>query len=859
MAGDLFGISTSVSGDTVVVGALKASNAGGTYAGSAYVFVRTGTAWSQQAHLLASDGAAGDLFGASVAVTGDTAVVGAGRDDTPGGIDAGSAYAFQRSGVTWTERAPIVASGGAGGDIFGCSIAISGDTVVVGAIRDDNAGGTDAGAAYVFTCTPGAAPACSAGGPYASQCDGVMLSSATATDPDGDPLTHFWESDCDADGAFGEPGDGSFEDPTVLNTVFHVPDPCGSTCTVRLTTDDGGATCLSTTTVTVDDTTPPTLAGVPASGSAECGAVPPPAPVTATDNCGPVTPVFTEQSFPASVGCSDGQREGYVDVGLYPNVAGCSGGWSVPGVLTTLAPSCNFGAGDDGTNPSGLDCDVADVCAPGWHVAATPAEVAAALGGAPVAETGMPTGLFFVTRQSGTGCGHCATGTTPGCTGASCAGGCLQTLVTSNDLFGVGTLGSTFLNPDCGVLDRFSNDQCINLGAPWSCPSAGGITEAHTVTKSGPAAGGVLCVRDAGPPPCPSDYTIVRRWTATDDCDNVATATQAITVGDNTPPSIDPQAVNLTVECDGNGNAAQLDDWLAGNGGASASDACGGVTWNDDFTALSDGCGDTGSAFVTFTATDECGNASTTRATFTIADTTGPSIDVMASDATVECDGNGNTAQLGAWLAGSGGASASDICGSVAWSSDFTALSDDCGATGSALVTFTVTDECGNTSMTAATFTIVDSTPPVLTPRAGDAYCLWPPNHRYVCFTAGELNADFGPTASDICSGSAAWSIVGCASNQPDDDTGDGNTDDDCVVSPDGSQICMRAERDGGDPNGRTYSVLVAAVDACGLEGQAVAGTVHVPHDQSPRSRICRNAAHVGLRKHDDLPWVAAP
>ncbi|MGB1619282.1 MAG: T9SS type A sorting domain-containing protein, partial [Flavobacteriales bacterium] len=105
---------------------------------------------------------------------------------------------------------------------------------------------------------------------------------------------------------------------------------------------------------------------------------------------------------------------------------------------------------------------------------------------------------------------------------------------------------------------------------------------------------------------------------------------------------------------------------------------------------------------------------STTTATFTIEDTTNPSIDTAADDETVECDGAGNTAALNAWLADNGGAEASDACGGVTWSNNYTALSDDCGATGSAMVTFTATDDCGNMSTTTATFTIEDTTDPTL-------------------------------------------------------------------------------------------------------------------------------------------------
>jgi uncharacterized repeat protein (TIGR01451 family) len=143
-----FGFSVSASGDTVVVGAVRDVPPFGP--GSAYVFVRSGTTWSQQQKLLASDGAQGDFFGQSVSVSGDTVVVGAYRDDTPAGVDAGSAYVFVRSGTTWSEQQKLVASDGAQGDLFGNSVSISGDTVVVGAYGDDTPAGSFAGSAYVF-------------------------------------------------------------------------------------------------------------------------------------------------------------------------------------------------------------------------------------------------------------------------------------------------------------------------------------------------------------------------------------------------------------------------------------------------------------------------------------------------------------------------------------------------------------------------------------------------------------------------------------------------------------------------------------------------------------------------------------
>jgi FG-GAP repeat len=147
---DLFGYSVALSGDTAVVGAINDNTPAGSDAGSAYVFVRSGTTWTEQQKLTASDGAFGDFFGYSVALSGDTAVVGTRLDDTPAGTDAGSAYVFVRSGTTWTEQQKLTASDAAAEDIFGSSVAVDGDTAVVGADGNDTPAGTNAGSAYVF-------------------------------------------------------------------------------------------------------------------------------------------------------------------------------------------------------------------------------------------------------------------------------------------------------------------------------------------------------------------------------------------------------------------------------------------------------------------------------------------------------------------------------------------------------------------------------------------------------------------------------------------------------------------------------------------------------------------------------------
>lgn len=154
-ANDYFGTSVAISGDTALISAAEDDNLGGVGAGSVYVFVRSSGVWMQQAMLVASDAAANDNFGISVALSGDTAVVGAYRNDHVGGTNAGAAYVFVRSSGIWTQEAKLTASDAAANDEFGIDVALSGDTALVGAYLNDNVGGSDAGAAYVFVRSAG--------------------------------------------------------------------------------------------------------------------------------------------------------------------------------------------------------------------------------------------------------------------------------------------------------------------------------------------------------------------------------------------------------------------------------------------------------------------------------------------------------------------------------------------------------------------------------------------------------------------------------------------------------------------------------------------------------------------------------
>jgi hypothetical protein len=183
-ASDLFGgaVALSADGNTMAVGAsAERSNATGVggneadnslaNAGAAYVFARSGTTWTQQAYVKASNTGAGDSFGTSVALSGDgvTLAIGATAEDSAatgiGGNQAdntlsgaGAAYVFTRSGTTWSQQAYVKASNPSASDQFGGAVSLSGDgnVLAVGATEEDSAGGqadnsaASAGAVYVF-------------------------------------------------------------------------------------------------------------------------------------------------------------------------------------------------------------------------------------------------------------------------------------------------------------------------------------------------------------------------------------------------------------------------------------------------------------------------------------------------------------------------------------------------------------------------------------------------------------------------------------------------------------------------------------------------------------------------------------
>jgi hypothetical protein len=240
--GDYFSAyAVSISSDTALIGA-QGDDDNGADSGSAYVFIRTGTTWTEQAKLLASDGAAQDFFGGSVSLSGDTVLIGAGGDDVNGG-NSGSAYMFIRTDITWAQEAKLFASDGAAEDIFGWDVAFDGDTVLIGAYYDDD-NGVDSGSAYVFTKNqpPIADFSWMPQNPNTNQ--QIVFNASASQDPDGTITRYEWDWD----------NDGVYDEAQSSPTTTHSWSSAGNYPIRLRAIDEYNGTGTVTKTVTVNGT-----------------------------------------------------------------------------------------------------------------------------------------------------------------------------------------------------------------------------------------------------------------------------------------------------------------------------------------------------------------------------------------------------------------------------------------------------------------------------------------------------------------------------------------------------------------------------------------------------------------------------
>lgn len=188
--------------------------------------------------------------------------------------------------------------------------------------------------------------------------------------------------------------------------------------------------------------------------------------------------------LPAVVGCADGTREGFLDItpGTWPDIGGCAGGWQVPGLTYAAGRQslCGRRGGNTSTNPQGLGCGAADLCAPGWHVCLGPREVERRSPSGCEAAVPPGTRAFFAVAGGGSVGGDCVFGPSA-----------------HNDVRGCGTLGQPEAD-GCFPLDRrLEFYDCLATAGVWDCGGpTSHVTEVLTVWKPRPELGGVLCCRN---------------------------------------------------------------------------------------------------------------------------------------------------------------------------------------------------------------------------------------------------------------------------------------------------------------------------------------------------------------------------
>ncbi|WP_284653831.1 HYR-like domain-containing protein, partial [Flavobacterium terrisoli] len=429
--------------------------------------------------------------------------------------------------------------------------------------------------------------------------------------------------------------------PTVVTRTFRVTDSCNNVGT-------------AVQTITIQDTTAPVIAALPAPSSISCPATPSFATATATDNCGTVASLtFNDVTTPGA----------------------CAGSYSVTRTWTAV-DACN------NSSTATQTITVTDTTAP--VIAALPAP----------STISCPATPSFATATATDACGSGATltfndVTTPG----ACAGSYSVTRTwTAVDACGNSSTASQTIN-----VQDVTAPVIAALPAPStiSCPATPSFATATATDGCG--SGATLTFNDVTTPgACAGSYSVTRTWTAVDACGQSSTATQTITVIDTTAPVIAALPAPSTISCPATPSFAT----------ATATDGCGSgatLTFNDVTTPGA--CAGSYSVTRTWTAVDACGNSSTASQTINVQDVTAPVIAALPAPSTISCPATPSFAT----------ATATDGCGSGATLTfnDVT-TPGACAGSYSVTRTWTAVDACGNSSTASQTINVQDVTAPVI-------------------------------------------------------------------------------------------------------------------------------------------------
>ncbi|WP_235297204.1 T9SS type B sorting domain-containing protein [Portibacter marinus] len=255
------------------------------------------------------------------------------------------------------------------------------------------------------------------------------------------------------------------------------------------------------------------------------------------------------------------------------------------------------------------------------------------------------------------------------------------------------------------------------------CPAATDPSDTGTATGTDDCGSVTITYLDVVTQNCGNTYEIERTWTAEDECGLTTDCVQLITVVDNTPPALTP-AQDLVIPCNENDQDAVIQAWLDNNGGASATDACNTFFWDHDYNGISDECGATGTALVTFIVEDACGNTNTTSATVTVIDDSAPNVSCTPISETYECELTDNESIADQWVADNITlleSCSSDPCGDLEVTSNYLwNYNINCGEVLNFTVEFYVRDVCGNVTTLPATISFEDTSVPIVDCDAED-------------------------------------------------------------------------------------------------------------------------------------------
>ena len=435
-----------------------------------------------------------------------------------------------------------------------------------------------------------------------------------------------------------------------------VTEGCGTIVRTWDVTDNCGNNTTASQTLTVVDTTPPALVGVPADATVQCDAIPAPPTVTATDNCDATLTVnFTETSNTVTEGCGTIVR-------TWDVTDNCGNNTTASQTLTVVdtTPPALVGVPADAT----VQCDA--IPAPPTVTATDNCDATLTVNFTETSNTVTEgCGTIVRTWDVTDNCGNNTTAS--------------QTL----------TVVDTTPPALVGV-PADATVQCDAIPAPPTVTATDNCDATLTVNFTETSN---TVTEGCG--------TIVRTWDVTDNCGNNTTASQTLTVVDTTPPALVGVPADATVQCDA----------IPAPPTVTATDNCDAtltVNFTETSNTVTEGCG---TIVRTWDVTDNCGNNTTASQTLTVVDTTPPALVGVPADATVQCDA----------IPAPPTVTATDNCDAtltVNFTETSNTVTEGCGTI---VRTWDVTDNCGNNTTASQTLTVVDTTPPALVGVPADA------------------------------------------------------------------------------------------------------------------------------------------